>query len=108
MSDWFRPTIDGALIFLRVTPNAGRDSIEEITTLADGTTVLKIKIKAQPEDGKANKAAIALLARISGLSKSAFTVKSGATARTKTILVTGTADRTAAARAALEGAVSRA
>lgn len=89
-------------------PNAGRDSLEEIATLADGTTVLKLRIKAQPEDGRANKAAIALLAKLSGLSKSSFSVTSGATARTKTILLSASPDRVIDARLALESALPQA
>jgi uncharacterized protein len=85
--DWFTPVPHGALIALRVIPNAGRDSIEAITTLADGRRVLKVRVTAQPEDGRANKAVIALLAATTGFAKSAFSVKTGATARSKSILL---------------------
>lgn len=105
MSDWFRPTPDGALIVLRVTPNAGRDTLEGIGTLADGTCVLKLRIAAQPEGGRANKAAIALLAKASGLAKSSFSVRSGATARTKTILLDADPETALVARERLERAM---
>lgn len=108
MSDWFRPTPDGALIVLRVTPNAGRDAIEAVATLADGTSVLKLRIAAPPEGGRANKAAIALLAKASGLAKSAFSVKAGPTARTKTILLTAAPASVAAARRRIEDNMSKA
>lgn len=84
---WFRPARDGALIVLRVTPNAGRDRIEGPAALADGTEALKIRIAAPPRDGRANDAVIALLAKAAGRPRSAFSVKAGATARTKTILL---------------------
>lgn len=79
---WFRPARDGALIVLRVTPNAGRDRIEGPAALADGTEALKIRIAAPPRDGRANDAVIALLAKAAGRPRSAFSVKAGATART--------------------------
>lgn len=85
---WFRLAREGALIVLRVTPNAGRDRIEGPVALADGTRVLKIRIAAPPRDGRANDAVIALLAKSAGQPRSAFSVKAGATARTKTILLT--------------------
>lgn len=108
MSDWFRATPEGALIFLRVTPNGGRDAIEAIATLADGARVLKLRTAAQPEGGRANKAAIALLARASGLAKSAFAVKSGMTARTKTILLTAPSTSIEAARRRIEDSLGTA
>lgn len=72
---------------LRVTPNAGRDAIEGYETLADGTDVLRIRVSAVPDKGKANAAVIALLAKSLRLPKSSITVTAGETARLKTIRI---------------------
>ena len=72
---------------LRVTPNAGRDAIEGYETLADGTEVLRARVSAVPDKGKANAAVIALLAKSLRLPKSSITVTSGETARLKTVRI---------------------
>jgi uncharacterized protein len=76
-----------AVLRLRVTPNAGRDAIEGYETLADGTTVLRLRVAAVPDKGKANAAAIALLAKALGIPKSTLTITSGETARLKTVRI---------------------
>ena len=73
------------LLRLRVTPNAGRDAIEGYETLADGTEVLRIRVAAVPDKGKANAAVITLLAKALRLPKSAITLASGETSRLKTV-----------------------
>ena len=79
-------------IRLRVTPNAGRDAIEGYETLADGTGVLRIRVAAVPDKGKANAAVIALLAKSLHLPKSSITLLSGETARLKTVRIDADVD----------------
>ena len=67
----------GAQIALRVTPRAGRESLE----LSEGA--LRARVTAPPEDGKANKAVQKLLARALGVAPSRLTLIRGATARDK-------------------------
>lgn len=86
-SSFFRSTDTGVLIHLRVTPNAGRDAIEGAESRDDGSSVLRIRVRAVPDKGKANAAAIALLAKALGLPKSALSLTSGETSRFKTIAV---------------------
>jgi uncharacterized protein YggU (UPF0235/DUF167 family) len=74
---------------VRVTPNAGRDAIEGIELRDDGSAVLRLRVKAVPDKGKANAAVTALLAKALGLPKSAITVTHGETARLKTLSVFG-------------------
>ena len=50
---------------------------------------LKLKVQAPPEKGRANAAVIELLAAELGCSKSAVQVVSGATSRSKTVVVEG-------------------
>jgi uncharacterized protein YggU (UPF0235/DUF167 family) len=50
---------------------------------------LKVAVTAAPEDGKANAAVIALLAREWGVAKSAISVVAGATDRRKLVEIRG-------------------
>ena len=50
---------------------------------------MRVRVTAQPEKGKANKAVTALLAKALRLPKSSFAVIAGETARDKTIRVDG-------------------
>ncbi|GGF42441.1 UPF0235 protein [Youhaiella tibetensis] len=88
---FWREAKGGLLVSLRVTPNAGTDAIEGGESRDDGTQVLRVRVKAVPDKGKANAAVIALLARALGLSRSSVTLESGETARLKTVLVKGEA-----------------
>lgn len=86
----FRLTPEGFLLLsLRVTPNAGRDCIDGVETRDDGSTVLRVRVAAVPDKGKANAAVIALLAKKMRLAKSDFTLVAGETSRYKTLSVRG-------------------
>jgi uncharacterized protein YggU (UPF0235/DUF167 family) len=76
---------------VRLTPKSSTDAIDGIARLADGSVVLKARVRAVPESGKANDALVRLIADTLRVAKSAITVKSGATSRTKTIAITGDA-----------------
>jgi uncharacterized protein len=80
---------EGVRLRLRVTPNAGIDRIEGTEIRADGSTVLRVRVKAVPDKGKANAAVIALLGKALGVPKSAITLVSGDTARLKTLHISG-------------------
>lgn len=73
------------MLFLRVTPNAGADRIEGVETRDDGSVVLRVRVKAVADKGKANAAVIALLAKALGVPKSGLALVSGETARLKTV-----------------------
>jgi uncharacterized protein YggU (UPF0235/DUF167 family) len=100
MSPW-TPTPTGLRLRLRVTPNASLDHIDGPESLSDGTTVLRLRTRAVPENGRANAAAIALLAKYLGVPKSAITLVAGDTARIKTVQVEGDPDDLAARLATL-------
>jgi uncharacterized protein len=85
----FSAAAGGVRIALRVTPRASRDRILGCVDEADGARVLKVAVGAPPEDGKANDAVIALLAKAVRLPRRDFAVTSGAAARRKTVLVAG-------------------
>lgn len=77
------------LLSVRLTPKAARDNIDGSATLANGSTVAKVRVRAVPEDGKANVALIRLVAETLGLPRSAVSLRSGATARSKVLAISG-------------------
>ena len=89
MADCYRLSPAGLSLFVRVTPNAGRDAIAGVEQRDDGSAVLRLRVTAVPDKGKANAAVMALVARALGVPKSAVTVTSGDTARLKTLAVAG-------------------
>jgi uncharacterized protein (TIGR00251 family) len=70
------------LIRVRVKP---RSSISAIERADDGTYVARIR--SAPVEGEANKELVALVARHFGCRKSAISITSGATARTKLLKI---------------------
>jgi uncharacterized protein (TIGR00251 family) len=74
---------------VRLTPNGGRDEIEGVEVDAAGVRHLKARVRAVPEDGKANKALMALVAKRFGVPKSAVGFISGETARKKILRIDG-------------------
>lgn len=80
---------DHLRLSVRLTPNGGRDAIDGIDTDADGNAFVKARVSAVPEDGKANKALIALLSKTLRVPKSAINLLSGETARKKILRIDG-------------------
>jgi uncharacterized protein len=72
---------------VRLTPKASRNRIEGVVADADGGGALKVSVTAPPEDGKANAALIALLAKSWKLAKRDFTITAGATDRRKLLFI---------------------
>jgi uncharacterized protein YggU (UPF0235/DUF167 family) len=80
------------LLRVRLTPRASKDGIDGIKAAPDGAYV-QARVRAVPEDGKANTALVELLAKSIGVPKSSLAVSAGAASRLKTVLIAG--DRTA-------------
>lgn len=76
-----KETKDGQVLTLRISPNASKN---EIIKTREG---IKIKITAQPIDGKANKALIEFLAKQFKVPKSYFEIIRGETSKDKSILI---------------------
>jgi hypothetical protein len=83
MGQPWRISGDGVQLAVRVTPRASKEGAEGVWHDADGAAWLAVKVRAAPDDGQANKAVIALLAKALGVPKSAITLESGAAARLK-------------------------
>lgn len=88
-------------IVVRLTPKGGRDRIDGWMDAADGTRLLKARVSAPPEDGKANAALIALLAKALDVPPSGIAIARGDTARVKHIVVHGDGARLRGCLAAL-------
>lgn len=84
-----RVSENGVAVFVRLTPKSSRDALEGSITTADGQTHLKARVRAVPEDGKANRALEKLLAKKMGVAARDVSVTAGATSRLKTLQVAG-------------------
>lgn len=91
------------LLHVRLTPRGGRDAVESLETGADGKTYLKARVRAVAEDGKANAALEALLAKKAGIPGSAVKVVLGQTARLKQVELKGDPAAIAAALGLSQG-----
>ena len=76
------------LVRVKVQPRARRPGLLGVVPGADGPR-LKLAVTEAPEDGRANRAACAALARALGVAPSAGAVVQGASAREKTLMVAG-------------------
>ena len=99
----WRVSGDAVLLSLRLTPKSSKDAVEGIEALSDGRRVLKARVRAVPEDGKANEALLRLLAKWLDLPIRALSLSSGASGRTKVIRIEGPAQAVAARLKTLMG-----
>lgn len=76
-----KETKDGIIFQTKISPNASKN---EIIKSEDG---VKVKITAQPVDGKANKCLIEYLSKILRVPKTSFEILRGETSKEKTILI---------------------
>ncbi len=87
--DAWRTSTEGISVALRVTPRGGRDDIDGLERLANGRTVVKVRVRAIADGGEANRAVTELLAKALGVRKASVRMLSGATSRLKQIAVDG-------------------
>lgn len=80
--DWCSATAGGVRISVQITPNAKKSEV--IGILED---VLKIRLQAQPIEGKANEALVRFLADMLSVPKSAVSITHGHTNKRKVIEV---------------------
>lgn len=77
------------VLHVRLTPKGGRDSIDGVMVGADGKAALQARVRVAPENGEANTALIALLAKALRVRKSALEIASGASSRQKAVRIMG-------------------
>ena len=83
--DFVRPSKDGALLRLRVSPGSKRSSVNGLY----GEAAVRLSVAAPPVDGKANAEVEKVLSKLLGVSKGDVCVVGGASGRDKTVLVRG-------------------
>ncbi len=80
---WHR-TAEGLSLRLRAQPGARRNQIGGLVETAEGPA-LRAMVTEAAEKGRANKAIVALLAKVLGVPKSALTIRRGEGARLKVL-----------------------
>ena len=88
MDPW-RYSTQGISVALRVTPRGGRDDIDGLETLANGRSVVKVRVRAIADGGEANRAVTELVAKALGVPRANVRILSGTTSRLKQIAVDG-------------------
>jgi hypothetical protein len=82
-------TTDGLMLAVRLTPKGGRDAVETVERMADGRSVLKVRVRAAASEGGANAALVKLIARTLDVAARDVSLVAGATARLKRVKVGG-------------------
>jgi uncharacterized protein (TIGR00251 family) len=82
----YRVRPDGIVLAMRLTPRASRDGIDG---LKEGR--IQARVRAVPEDGRANAALVELVADEIGVPKSTVEVTAGHIARLKSVTIKGDA-----------------
>jgi uncharacterized protein len=72
---------------VRVTPRAARPGIGDWRAGADGREELEVRVAEAPADGAANDAAVRLIAKAFGISRSEVSIISGQTSRHKRLSI---------------------
>jgi uncharacterized protein YggU (UPF0235/DUF167 family) len=88
MTGFWRAETGALLVRVKVQPKARRPGLEGLRPGADGPR-LRVAVAEAPEDGRANRAACAALASALGVPASLIEVAQGATAREKTLRISG-------------------
>jgi uncharacterized protein YggU (UPF0235/DUF167 family) len=89
MGGFFRAHAEGIDLFVRLTPKSSTDAVEGIGVSADGSSHLKARVRAVPENGAANAALEKLIAKWLGLPKRDVSLVAGGTSRLKTLCIIG-------------------
>ena len=79
------------MVTVRLTPKGGRDAIDGIETLSDGSTVLKARVRAVPSEGEANAALGRVLAKALSVPPRDVEIVSGHASRIKRVKICGDA-----------------
>ena len=88
----FRREADGVTLFVRLTPKSSKDAIEGVEATGDGREHLKVRVRAVPEEGKANAALVKLLGKWLDVPQRSITIIAGPASRLKQIRLEGDPD----------------
>ena len=93
MSAYIQETPQGVVISVRAAPRSSRAGLDGVVGDA-----VKVRVRSAPVDGKANKELVEVLADAFDLPKSAVSVVSGETSKTKRLLLRGATKETILSR----------
>jgi uncharacterized protein len=85
----WRVTPGRLTLAVRVTPKGGRDALDGVAALADGSRVLKVRVRAAASEGEANAALVRLIAARLAVPPSAVTLAAGGRGRIKRLEIAG-------------------
>ena len=85
----WRRTKEGVVVSCRLTPKGGRDAIDGVAQLADGSSVLAARVRTAPQGGEANQALCVLLAKRLDVPASGARIVAGSKSRLKQVAVSG-------------------
>ena len=83
-------TVPHLEVRIRLTPKSSPDAIDGLVEAADGADraiAIKARVRAVPQDGAANSALIASLAKWLGVPKSSISLAAGGKSRTKLLTI---------------------
>ncbi|MDY8108215.1 DUF167 domain-containing protein [Fulvimarina sp. 2208YS6-2-32] len=86
---FLQPVEGGMKLFVRVTPKASLDRVGGVSEDGAGRLRLQLKLRAVPEEGRANAALVKLVAKVFGVAKTSVSVVAGHANRSKTVLIEG-------------------
>lgn len=92
MAGFFEVKENSILLNIKLAPNARQEAFGDVVFDENEIAWLKISVRAVPENGKANKALIVLLAKHLKLAKSTIEITSGHLARTKKLSIENPTD----------------
>jgi len=101
-----RRVSEGVMLKVRLTPKSSRDAVVGIEIFG-GEAVLKARVRAVPEDGRANAALEQLIAHWLKVPPSSVSVAQGGKSRIKQISVEGDAETLARSIEARVGELAR-
>jgi uncharacterized protein len=81
-----------ARLFVKLTPGAAQDRLDGWDSDPEGRSVLKVRVRARPIEGKANDALVRLVADALGVPRSAVSLAQGDRSRIKRLEVDGLGD----------------
>jgi uncharacterized protein (TIGR00251 family) len=84
----WRPISGGVELYVHVTPKSIRDAVEAVESSSDGP-VLKVRVHAAPDRGKANAITEQVIAEWLGVPKKTVAVASGEKSRHKSLIIAG-------------------
>jgi hypothetical protein len=84
----WRSAKGGLMLTVRVTPKAARDGVDGLAETAQGTAI-QVRVRAIPDEGKANAAVAAVVAKWLGVAGSRVSVARGHKSRVKTLEIGG-------------------